>query len=76
MSKEHEPGHEDQPAQESLGFGQAMEELESILQRIESDETDIDQLALELAKAAELLELCRGKVRRAELEINQVVEKL
>lgn len=68
-------GSESEQAEE-VGFGEAMEQLESILGRIESDETDIDALAVELRKAAELLEVCREKVRRAELEINQVVEKM
>ena len=57
-------------------FSQSMQELESILKRIDSDEIDIDRLAVELRRAAELLELCRGKIRRAELEFNQIVTRL
>jgi len=63
------------PAAE-IAFTAAMEELETILHRIESEETDIDRLAAELARAAELLELCRGKIRRAELEVSQIVQRL
>lgn len=33
---------------QELGFGAAMEELEAILGRVESDEIDIDELAEEL----------------------------
>jgi len=58
------------------GFSVAMQELESILERIDGDGTDIDQLASELRRATELLELCRGKIRKAELEVNQIVEQL
>jgi exodeoxyribonuclease VII large subunit/exodeoxyribonuclease VII small subunit len=50
------------------GFTAAMRELESILQRIEGDDLDIDRLAEELRRATALLELCRGKIRRAEVE--------
>jgi exodeoxyribonuclease VII small subunit len=57
-------------------FSEALAELEGILQRIESEETDIDGLAGELKRAAELLELCRGKIRRAEAEVTQIVQKL
>jgi exodeoxyribonuclease VII small subunit len=53
-----------------------MEELENILERIDGDETDIDMLAEELRRAAELLELCRGKIRQAEVEVTQIVQKL
>ena len=57
-----------------LSFSQAMEELESVLRRIEGDEIDIDQLGRELGHAAELLEICRKKIRRAEVEVQQIVE--
>ena len=60
----------------ALGFRQAMEELEGILQRIEGEEIDIDQLAQELRRAAQLLDLCRGKIRRAEVEVTQIVQSL
>jgi len=58
------------------GFTEAMRELETILQRIEGDELDIDRLAEELKRATALLELCRGKIRRAELEVTEIVQKL
>lgn len=57
-------------------FNEALEELEEILQRIEGEETDIDALAAELKRAAELLDLARGKLRRAEVEVTQIVEGL
>lgn len=60
----------------ALGFRQAMAELEGILQRIEGEEIDIDQLAQELRRAAQLLDLCRGKIRKAEVEVTQIVQSL
>jgi len=64
---------EDQPA---LSFREAMEELEGILERIEGEEIDIDRLAEELRRAAQLLDLCRGKIRKAEVEVTQIVQSL
>lgn len=61
---------------EELKFGQALEELEAILRRVESEEIDIDSLAEELRRAAQLLEVCRGKIRRAEVEVTQIVQRL
>jgi exodeoxyribonuclease VII small subunit len=61
---------------EALGFRQAMAELESILERIEGEEIDIDQLAQELRRAALLLDLCRSKIRKAEVEVTQIVQSL
>jgi exodeoxyribonuclease VII small subunit len=91
LSENHDPGrpgspraHHEQEAMEAsagqgetaLGFRQAMEELEGILQRIEGEEIDIDQLAQELRRAAQLLDLCRGKIRKAEVEVTQIVQSL
>ncbi len=59
-----------------LSFSQAMEALESVLRRIEGDEVDIDLLGRELGRAAELLETCRKKIRRAEVEVQQIVEAI
>jgi len=59
-----------------LGFSQAMAELENVLRRIEGDEIDIDQLGRELGQAAKLLEICRKKIRRAEVEVQQIVESI
>lgn len=59
-----------------LSFSQALEELESVLRRIEGDEVDIDLLGRELGRAAELLEICRKKIRRAEVEVKQIVEAI
>ncbi len=61
---------------DALSFGAAMQELESILRRVEDDGIDIDELAEELKRAAELLEICRAKIRRAEVEVSQIVQTL
>jgi exodeoxyribonuclease VII small subunit len=61
---------------ETPGFSEAMAELEAILERIESEEVDVDRLAEELRRAAELLEICRGKIRRADVEVTQIVQAL
>lgn len=64
------------PAGPEPGFREAMDELEGILERIEGEEIDIDRLAEELRRAAQLLDLCRGKIRKAEVEVTQIVQSL
>jgi len=61
---------------EELGFTAAIQELEKILASIEGEEVDLDRLAAELGRAAELLDLCREKIRKADLEVSQIVQKL
>ena len=67
---------EEKSPEPSLSFREAMEELEGILERIEGEEIDIDRLAEELRRAAQLLEVCRGKIRKAEVEVTQIVQNL
>ena len=62
--------------QDTPSFRAAMDELEGILERIEGEEIDIDRLAEELRRAAQLLDLCRGKIRKAEVEVTQIVQSL
>lgn len=58
------------------GFAESIRELERILAGIEGEEVDLDRLAAELERAATLLELCRGKLRKAELEVTEIVDRL
>ncbi len=57
-------------------FSDAIQELERILKRIDDESVDIDGLADELRRAAQLLELCREKIRKADVEVSQIVQKL
>ena len=79
MKEPSEPQQSTLPSLEEetpLSFRQAMDELEGILERIEGEEIDIDQLATELRRAAQLLDVCRGKIRKAEVEVTQIVQSL
>ena len=64
------------PAAPEVSFNDALAELEQILGRLERDDVDLDRLATELGRAAELLDVCRTKIRKAELEVSHIVEKL
>jgi exodeoxyribonuclease VII small subunit len=61
---------------DELRFGQAMERLEGILRRIEEEEVDIDELGVRLEEATKLIELCRAKIRKADVEVTQIVQAL
>jgi exodeoxyribonuclease VII small subunit len=63
-------------AADEIRFGEAIDELEGILHRVEAEEIDIDELAAELKSATGLLEICRDKIRKAELEVTQIVQSL
>lgn len=61
---------------DELRFGQAMERLEGILRKIEEEEIDIDELGERLKEATRLIELCRSKIRKADVEVTQIVQAL
>jgi exodeoxyribonuclease VII small subunit len=63
-------------AHEDLGYADAMDELEKILAELERDDVDIDRLAERVARAAVLIELCRGRIESARLDVTRIVEGL
>ncbi|HEX4952915.1 MAG TPA: exodeoxyribonuclease VII small subunit [Thermoanaerobaculia bacterium] len=68
--------NEGSAAEPEPSFGETIDELEQILGRIEGEQIDIDQLATELERATVLLERARAKVRKAEVEVAQIVQSL
>ncbi|GAA3944798.1 exodeoxyribonuclease VII small subunit [Hymenobacter algoricola] len=57
-------------------YRQAIEELETILRALETDTVDVDDLTARVQRSAELIRLCRQKLRNAESTIEQVFENL
>jgi exodeoxyribonuclease VII small subunit len=53
-----------------------MEELEAIVERLEHDDLDVDRLASDVARAAELVAICRTRIEAARLQVQQVVDDL
>ena len=59
------------------GYREATEEIDAILDRIEdSREVDVDALADDVERAAELLKICGDRLKRAELRVMEVSDRL
>ncbi|QXC59551.1 exodeoxyribonuclease VII small subunit [Aquihabitans sp. G128] len=56
-----------------LGYPEALAELESILDRLEHDEPDVDRVATDVTRAAELVQHCRGRISAARVKVEEVV---
>ena len=52
-------------AKKEIGFNEAMNGIEQILKNIEEGEPDIDRLSEDVRKAAELIKICRRRLREA-----------
>ena len=61
---------------ETIGYAQALEELESILAELEEDDVDVDKLASHVQRASQLIELCRDRIGNAKLKIEEFVKGL
>lgn len=63
-------------AKKEFSFNQAVNEIEKILNNIESGELDVDKLSVEVKRAAELIKQCQKKLRSTEDEINSIFREL
>ena len=58
------------------GYADALTELDSILRELESSDVDVDRLAERVARAAELINLCRDRISKARIRIDDVIAEL
>lgn len=61
---------------DSLGYAQALQELERILDELERPDVDVDVLAARVERASALIRLCRDRIGNARLQIDSVVDGL
>jgi exodeoxyribonuclease VII small subunit len=64
------------PDHDELGYAEALTELEEILDALEDDTVDVDRLATQVQRAAELIRICRGRIRDARVDVEQIVADL
>jgi exodeoxyribonuclease VII small subunit len=57
-------------------YSEAIDEIEEILEKIESGELDVDELTDKVKRVASLLSLCKRKLKTTEAEIQKVIEGL
>jgi exodeoxyribonuclease VII small subunit len=66
----------DSPAADQPGYAQALDELDQILRELESTDVDVDRLADRVARASELIAVCRQRISTAKLRIDEVIADL
>ena len=60
---------------EELSYKEAMQEIEAILRSLREEQNSVDTLAERVARATELIALCREKLRKAEDDVNKIIEE-
>ena len=61
---------------DQLGYSAALQELDDILRELEGSDVDVDRLADRVARAAQLIGLCRERIGAARLQIDEVIADL
>jgi exodeoxyribonuclease VII small subunit len=61
---------------EQLGFAEALRELTTLVDELESDALDVDALTERVERAAELVQWCRERIDGARLSVEEVLVHL
>jgi len=61
---------------DEIRWADAIAELEAILTKLDDDALDVDVLAAQVARASELIGLCRDRIARTKLEVDRIVGDL
>jgi exodeoxyribonuclease VII small subunit len=61
-------------AKKVLSYAEAIAEIEEIVEKIENNELDVDELAQNVKKVAELVKLCKAKLRSTEEEVEKILK--
>jgi len=59
---------------EKMKYGRAVKKLDEIIQKIEDEDIDVDELSDHVKEAVSLVNLCKDKIEKAQLEVKKVVD--
>lgn len=59
-----------------ITYEKAIEELEEIVAKIESEEIPVDELAEKVKRAGELIKICKTKLYKTEEEVKNVLSEI
>ena len=58
-----------------MSYKEAITEIEAILKSLREEQNNIGTLSERVARATELIAICREKLRKAEADVNNVLEE-
>ena len=61
---------------ENTTYTAAFEELQQIVHDMEDGEITVDELAVKVKRAAELIKVCKQKLVSTEEDVNQILKEL
>lgn len=63
-------------AKKEKTYSESLAELESILEKIEKGDLDVDVLSTEIKKASELIKFCKDKLYKTDAEIKKIMDDI
>jgi exodeoxyribonuclease VII small subunit len=57
-------------------YNDAFNELQGIVEDIRESKVDIDELASKVKKARELIDVCKNKIKKSEVEVEKITKNL
>lgn len=61
---------------EPAGFAAALDELNTLVAALESDDLDVDHLTARVTRAAELVQWCRDRIDGARFSVEEVLVRM
>jgi exodeoxyribonuclease VII small subunit len=62
--------------EQTITYEKAYEELEAIAKDIENENISVDELAVKVRRAAELINICEAKLKSAETEVSNIINQI
>lgn len=59
-----------------ITYKEAISEIEAIITGIENESLDVDELAQQVKKAAQLLKICKSKLKNTEADLDEALKVL
>ena len=61
---------------DEITYSLALEELQEIINVLESDQIDIDELAKKVERANELLQQCQKRLTSTQMQVEKIIQAL
>ena len=61
---------------EEFSYQDAITEIESILEKMENKELDVDVLSFRIKRVSQLIKLCREKLHKTEQEVEKILDEM
>lgn len=61
---------------EEFSYQDAITEIETILEKMENEELDVDVLSFQIKRVSQLIKLCREKLHKTEQEVEKILDEM